>query len=75
MTTQDAIDRSIFHNEIVTLRDDRDDDIDLELLEDSCDDWNYQGEDGNCTHIYEFWGKDDIGNNWRVHTIVDRFGS
>jgi hypothetical protein len=64
MNTQEAIDRSISHNEIVTLRDDRDDDIDLELLEDSCDDWNY-----------EFWGKDDIGNDWRVHTIVDRLGS
>lgn len=57
MNTQEAIDRSISHNEIVTLDDNPETREELgELCEDSA-------KNGN---ILEFWGERD-GENWRVH--------
>lgn len=66
-TAADAIARSISHTEIVTLSFDaeRNEKIDAmhvkgDLLNAS-EDWVESGS------VTEYWGKDDDGNEWRVH--------
>jgi hypothetical protein len=58
MNAQEAIARSISHNEIVHAEYDEDMATDLELR---ADDSAVNGD------TYEFWGQDDDGNEWRVH--------
>ena len=57
-TAQDAIARSISHNEIITI-DNTDENLEALLVE--CDDHTETGS------VHEFWGTDDDGNEWRVH--------
>lgn len=62
MTAQEAIARSISHNEIVHV------DYDLGTAEDLmvlCED-HTTGNDEE-----EYWGVDDDGATWRVHMAVD----
>jgi len=42
-----------------------------DLLESLCQNsTSYAGPAEDCTHIYEFWGTNGSGNEWRVHLIV-----
>lgn len=59
MTAEQAIARSVSHNEIVTF-DASDEDTAALIL--AADDWVKNGD------LVEYWGKDDEGNEWRVHT-------
>lgn len=58
MTAEQAIERSISHNEIVTLDYSRDA---LSFLSSECDD---SAEAHGAT---EFWGTSEDGDDWRVH--------
>ncbi len=63
MNADQAIKRSISHNETVTL----DYDISLALdLSAACDD------NVETASVVEYWGTDDNGNEWRVHLSGDR---
>lgn len=55
---QSAIERSVSHNEIVTIDYDAEAAIDLSLESDDSAD----GEG-----VTEYWGTDEAGNEWRVH--------
>lgn len=58
MTAQEAIERSISHNEIVHAEYDEDLATELQF---ACED---SAENGD---VYEFWGTTDGGSEWRVH--------
>jgi len=58
MDAEQAIARSISHNEIVTI--DYSGDAQTDLLVEA-DDWTDNGD------IREYWGTTDDGDNWRVH--------
>ena len=58
MTAEQAIQRSISHNEIVHIAHDSEA---VEALTVRCDDHVEANEE------HEFWGTDDDGNEWRVH--------
>lgn len=63
MTVEQAIARSISHNEIVRLEWSHDAQTDLIV---ACDDWNDAGD------VREFWGTSDDGSSWRVHlSLID----
>lgn len=62
MNTEQAILRSIIHNEIVHVDES---DIDLDVLRSERDD---EVENGD---VIEFWGTDAEGNEWRVHVKAD----
>jgi hypothetical protein len=66
VTTEKAIERSISHNEIVTLRTDTRDEYDAlcsALSSESDDDVEHVTSEGD---IHEYWGDLD-GDDWRVH--------
>lgn len=66
-TVKKAIDRSISHDEIVTIEGGA---PELNELSGLCNDsTQYAGEEN--TRVHEFWGEDDDGNAWRVHVVVD----
>lgn len=58
-----AIARSISHTEIVTIEHDEQAQIDLTA---ECDD-SVEHRRGNVL-VREYWGTDEDGNEWRVHT-------
>lgn len=69
MTAKEAIERSISHNEIVTITPNPADvlaaaKLTTDLIAAS-DDWT-RGNDR-----VEFWGTDDSGAEWRVHVLAE----
>lgn len=64
MNVEQAIARSISHNEIVTIP--YSPAVEDELIL-ACDAWTQAGDD-----IGEYWGVDDSGAEWRVHMVGDR---
>jgi len=63
-----AIERSITHGEIVTI--DHSPEA-IEELSRACDDSVTTSGEDDCT-VVEYWGTDDDGNSWRVHTQTER---
>lgn len=59
-TASKAIERSVSHNDIVTVDADSEGNIIAELTP-MCDDHV------EANGVHEFWGQDDDGNEWRVH--------
>lgn len=58
-TVEQAINESVLHNCIVHMEDASV--LDIEDLKRESDDWVENGP------VIEFWGRDDDGENWRVH--------
>jgi len=61
-TITDAIEESVIRNRIVTIEDPTS--VDIEALKNAADDWEKNGP------IIEFWGKDEDGDDWRVHVAT-----
>tara|TARA_R110002126_G_scaffold269547_1_gene413274 strand:+ start:975 stop:1220 length:246 start_codon:yes stop_codon:yes gene_type:complete len=61
-TAENAISRSVSHNEIVTIV--YTDILRLELFMLSDDDAEFHSDN---SIVHEFWGKDENNNDWRVH--------
>ncbi len=64
---EQAIDRSVSHNEIVHIT--ASEEIDA-ALEEACD-GSVLTQNGAGLPMTEFWGKREDGEEWRVHTVVD----
>lgn len=62
MKSQQAIEESASRNRIVTIDDAAAEDI--EVLKLAADDWVENGP------VIEFWGRDDDGDNWRIHVAA-----
>jgi hypothetical protein len=60
MNAKQAIERSVSHNEIVTL------DHDSEAL-DALESESEGSADNTAYGVHEFWGTTDAGDEWRVH--------
>lgn len=70
MTAEQAIARSISHNEIVTL--DYDADVYQELLDRVLEaDNGIKSDWVDANEVTEFWGTTDDGDDWRVHMRHD----
>lgn len=68
MNAQQAIERSVRHNEIVTIDHDQ---ADWDSLLAASDDMaQHAGPDG----VAEFWGTTDSGSEWRVHMRASKRG-
>lgn len=64
MTTEQAIARSVSHNEIVTL------DYDAEAL-DALESESEGSVDNTAYGVHELWGTTDDGDEWRVHVRAE----
>jgi hypothetical protein len=62
MNADQAIERSISHNEIVTIEWDAETESQLSMESDDTTGWMTEGDIATC----EFWGGDE-GEEWRVH--------